>query len=321
MHIILVSNRLATAKSIVLTPTRLALGLAVLTLAVVFSSLSLSWLALRYQVPGAQAWLASASQSREVDREGALKGSLNALAKQVGTLQAQLLHLNTLGQHLTTLAGLKPGDPIRTTPVQAPLALIKGGQGGPLVLARTPEAPLSPESLARTLSSLEAQVSEQTLMFRDLEDRLMDRRIRQILLPSALPIQAKGIGSPFGRRVDPIAGVGAMHEGIDFVADVGTPVAASAGGVVKEAVHHPEYGNLIELDHGNGFSTRYAHLSKILVRPGQMINRGQEIALSGNTGRSTGPHLHFEVRYQGAAQNPAKYLDLAARYGIRVARR
>ena len=155
----------------------------------------------------------------------------------------------------------------------------------------------------------------------DLEDRLMDRRIRQILLPSALPIQAKGIGSPFGRRVDPIAGVGAMHEGIDFVADVGTPVAASAGGVVKEAVHHPEYGNLIELDHGNGFSTRYAHLSKILVRPGQMINRGQEIALSGNTGRSTGPHLHFEVRYQGAAQNPAKYLNLAARYGIRVARR
>jgi murein DD-endopeptidase MepM/ murein hydrolase activator NlpD len=116
------------------------------------------------------------------------------------------------------------------------------------------------------------------------------------------------MGSGFGWRVDPFVGVGAMHEGIDFVADIGTPVVAAAGGVVIWADKHPQYGNLVEIDHGNDFTTRYAHLSKILIKDGQVVKRGQNIALSGNTGRSTGPHLHFEVRLNGVAQNPLRFL-------------
>ena len=92
------------------------------------------------------------------------------------------------------------------------------------------------------------------------------------------------------------------------MADVGTPVAAAAGGVVQFAGYHPQYGNMIDIDHGNDLVTRYAHLSKVLVKEGEVIQRGRRIAESGTTGRSTGPHLHFEVRYRGAAQKPERFL-------------
>jgi lysostaphin len=99
-----------------------------------------------------------------------------------------------------------------------------------------------------------------------------------------------------------------MHEGIDFIVDVGTPVLAAAGGVVQFAGFHPQYGNMIDIDHGNDLVTRYAHLSKVLVKEGDLLQRGRRIGDSGNTGRTTGPHLHFEVRYRGLAQNPMKFL-------------
>jgi murein DD-endopeptidase MepM/ murein hydrolase activator NlpD len=101
-----------------------------------------------------------------------------------------------------------------------------------------------------------------------------------------------------------------MHEGIDFLAEPGSTVVAAAGGVVQFAGFHPQYGFMIDLDHGNDLVTRYAHLSKLFVKPGDVILRGRRIALSGSTGRSTGPHLHFEVRFRGAAQNPARFLAL-----------
>jgi murein DD-endopeptidase MepM/ murein hydrolase activator NlpD len=99
-----------------------------------------------------------------------------------------------------------------------------------------------------------------------------------------------------------------MHEGIDFIADSGTPVVAAAGGIVQFAGYHPQYGHLVEVDHGNDLVTRYAHLSKMLVEEGAIVHRGRKIGEVGSSGRSTGPHLHFEVRYKGAAQNPARFL-------------
>jgi murein DD-endopeptidase MepM/ murein hydrolase activator NlpD len=99
-----------------------------------------------------------------------------------------------------------------------------------------------------------------------------------------------------------------LHTGLDFAADVGTPILAAAGGVVLSAGPHPQYGQLVELDHGNGLVTRYAHTSKMLVRQGDLVKRGQKIAEVGTTGRSTGPHLHFEVLVEGVQQNPAKFL-------------
>jgi lysostaphin len=111
-----------------------------------------------------------------------------------------------------------------------------------------------------------------------------------------------------------------MHEGIDFLADAGSPVAAAAGGVVVFAGFHPQYGYVIDIDHGNDLVTRYAHCSKLLVKEGDVVARGRKIAETGSTGRSTGPHLHFEVRFRGAAQNPGKFL-LSSAPGAQAAAR
>jgi murein DD-endopeptidase MepM/ murein hydrolase activator NlpD len=116
------------------------------------------------------------------------------------------------------------------------------------------------------------------------------------------------VGSGFGFRIDPFTGRGALHMGLDFPADVGTPIKAAAGGMVVNTEVHPAYGHMVEIDHGNGLVTRYAHTSKVLVKQGDLVRRGQVVAQVGNTGRSTGPHLHFEVLVDGVPQNPARFL-------------
>ena len=108
-----------------------------------------------------------------------------------------------------------------------------------------------------------------------------------------------------------LTGRAALHTGLDFAADPGTQIQAAAGGVVQSTDYHPQYGNLLEIDHGNGLVTRYAHTSKILVRTGDLVKRGQVVALVGTTGRSTGPHLHFEVLVEGVPQDPARFLAVA----------
>jgi murein DD-endopeptidase MepM/ murein hydrolase activator NlpD len=211
-------------------------------------------------------------------------------------MQAQLLRLDSLSERVSTLAGVKPQE----RPVD-----LRGGQGGPLLLAQPQTAPEFDLVLDRLARHLEYRTDSLTA----LESQLLDQQIRRSLLPTVTPILGNYVGSGFGWRVDPIVGAGAMHEGIDFAADIGTPVVAAAGGVVVLAEKHPQYGNLVEIDHGNDFTTRYAHMSKMTVKEGQVIRRGKEIGLSGNTGRSTGPHLHFEVRFKGVAQNPARFLQ------------
>lgn len=116
------------------------------------------------------------------------------------------------------------------------------------------------------------------------------------------------VGSGFGIRTDPWTGHAALHAGLDFPAPPGTPVHAAAGGIVVTKEWHPAYGNLLELDHGNGLVTRYAHNSSVDVPLGALVKRGQRVAQVGNTGRSTGPHLHFEVLVEGAPQDPARFL-------------
>jgi murein DD-endopeptidase MepM/ murein hydrolase activator NlpD len=145
-----------------------------------------------------------------------------------------------------------------------------------------------------------------------LEAQLFSQTLNKKLLPTMLPVNAHFNASGFGMRIDPITGQQAMHEGIDFIADTGAPVVAAAGGVVQFAGFHPQYGHMIDIDHGNDLVTRYAHLSKMLVEEGAIVNRGRRIAETGSSGRSTGPHLHFEVRFKGAPQNPTRFL-LAAK--------
>jgi murein DD-endopeptidase MepM/ murein hydrolase activator NlpD len=152
-----------------------------------------------------------------------------------------------------------------------------------------------------TLSDRNADV------FTLIESRLFEKRLEALMVPSSPPIDGP-VGSGFGFRTDPFTHSPALHTGLDFPADVGTPILAAAGGVVLSAGPHPQYGQLVELDHGNGLVTRYAHTSKMLVHQGDLVKRGQPIAEVGTTGRSTGPHLHFEVLVEGVQQNPAKFL-------------
>jgi murein DD-endopeptidase MepM/ murein hydrolase activator NlpD len=164
------------------------------------------------------------------------------------------------------------------------------------------------EELQREIDRLAVAVENKTDELTILESRLLEKRVKERLLPTTLPVKDAYFGSPYGFRSDPIAGLRAIHEGIDFNAETGTPVVVAADGVVLSAAYHAEYGNLVEVDHGEGLTTRYAHLSKVDVKPGALLKRGVRIGAVGSTGRSTGSHLHFEVRMLGVAQNPANFL-------------
>jgi murein DD-endopeptidase MepM/ murein hydrolase activator NlpD len=127
------------------------------------------------------------------------------------------------------------------------------------------------------------------------------------MVPSALPVNAS-MGSGFGFRADPFTGRPSLHAGLDFPADPGTPILAAAGGVVSAVETHPQYGLMVEIDHGRNLITRYAHASRFHVKLGDLVKRGDKIAEVGSTGRSTGPHLHFEVLVDGVPQDPARFL-------------
>ena len=301
MHLILVSNRLATAKTLTITPKRVMAVCGALAALVLLGAFALSWLGLRFNLPYAAHVVAAVHEEQQRKHEGFVRDNITAMAVKLGEMQAQIVRLDAIGERVSKLSGIPAakGD--------AAAKSVSGGQGGPLI---NPSRPLAPEELLREIERLSATVDARVELLTVMESQLMEKRIKTVLLPTLLPIEGGYIGSTFGRRVDPIAGVGAMHEGIDFVADIGTPVFAAAGGVVKVAEYHPQFGYVVEIDHGNDFSSRYAHLSKFNVKAGQFVRRGQEVAASGNSGRSTGPHLHFEVLFKGVAQNPARFLQM-----------
>ncbi len=310
MNIILVSSRLKTAKTLHVTPRFLlwaVFGFIILSFA---TSFVFSWVGIRFNLPFASDLVVMVQQQHNEKYEEYLRDNVSAMAVKLGEMQAQVLRLDSLSERISKLSGVPlPKNELGIKPG-------KDGKGGPLV---RPSAPLSAGELQREIDRLGELVEQRNDELTALESQLMERRIKTSLLPTIVPIEADHIGSSFGRRIDPIAGIGAMHEGIDFVADTGTRVIASAGGVVAVAETHPQYGKMIEIDHGNDFSSRYAHLSKISVKAGQIVRRGQPIGASGNTGRSTGPHLHFEVRFKGVAQNPARFLQMGTQTALATA--
>ncbi|MCM1449992.1 MAG: M23 family metallopeptidase [Clostridiales bacterium] len=166
-------------------------------------------------------------------------------------------------------------------------------------------------NVSRKMSALEQSIFTQIGSFEQLRQLAVDRQDRLSHIPSIQPVANKDLrqmASGYGRRVDPIYGTVRFHEGMDFSAPIGTPVYATGDGVVTSAGRSMSgYGNMIEMDHGFNYTTRFAHLSQVLVKPGQHVKRGDLIGKVGNTGKSTGPHLHYEVRLKGVAQNPVNY--------------
>ena len=306
MDIILVSNKFAKARSVTLTKMHLTV-LAVLAMVLfVGAVLSAEYVIVRLQPNrisnGLRVWLAAAQQEEQRQQQAYMRESLDTMAKRLGQMQAQLLRLDTLGARLAKMTGMKPQE---FSFEQAP------AQGGPYLPAPM-QADVSLTNMEQQLANLSGLLGDRGDKLVALETLLMQNSLNQRLLPSVAPITDGWYSSNFGWRVDPFTGKNAMHEGVDFMVQAGTPIYASAGGVVVYAEYHPQYGNMIEIDHGNDIITRYAHASRLLVKVGAVVRRGQEIAKVGSTGRSTGNHLHFEVRYKGLAQNPVRFLQKAA---------
>ena len=307
MNIIVVSGAMGRARTLTLDWRHWTFGgLGLLTLFFAFTLL-FNYLTLRYAAainhPLLQSILLADQRQEALKAQEIVQGHLNAMAIKLGELQAQMLRLDGLGERLAEMAGLKPKDmPPPVEPGKAP------GRGGP---APTLARDLSVEEFGDLLGTLSRQVEERSDQLGVLEALLVNTSASKKFLPTLSPIEEGWFSSNYGWRIDPFSGQKSFHEGIDFPAEVGTPVVAAASGKVIFAEVHPQYGKMIEIDHGNGLVSRYAHCSVLLVKEGDLVVRGQQVARVGTTGRSTGPHLHFEVRLNGAPQNPARFLKTA----------
>jgi murein DD-endopeptidase MepM/ murein hydrolase activator NlpD len=220
------------------------------------------------------------------------------------------MRLDAQSERLAKLAGEKKGQssitksnaPSLNSPISKPSA---ANRGGPLVL----NSPYSEMDLQKHIAELTARVEFETEYLSELEATLLQQSMLKGVLPNSSPIHAAFNSSSYGWRIDPFNGNKAFHEGLDFSANAGAPIFAAAGGIVSAAETMPDYGKIVIVSHGSGLETRYAHTSKILVKVGERVEKGQVLALVGNTGRSTGPHLHYEIRLNGNALDPRKYLN------------
>ncbi|MGE5625189.1 MAG: M23 family metallopeptidase [Bacillota bacterium] len=238
------------------------------------------------------------AQADEITRtKRQAQADVDALSGKVAELQAHIMRLDAMGAQLTTLAGLKRGEFNFST--QPP----EGGpeNSGPVQHTAMPD-------FLTSLDQLSAEVQDREQKLGVLENLFLNRNVQLAAQPAGPPVTGGYISSTFGMRIDPFSGDLSMHSGMDFAGSEGEAVEAVAAGVVTWAGDRSGYGNMVEIDHGNGYATRYGHNQTILVHVGEIVKKGQEIALMGSTGRSTGPHVHFEVLYNGLAVDPAKFV-------------
>ena len=303
MNIILVSNSLGKSRTIQLNKAQVTLAAAFVLLVVpVLLASSLYYFSLHFAADIKSPYLQSffAATMPQQKKAAYFKDDLSSLAVRVGKMQAQLFRLDALGERLSKTAGLKPQEFNFQHPP---------GQGGAIPSKTLGD--LSPAEVSDQLQQLSSKIVDRSDRLAVLDALLSKEYQKEIRLPSAAPVTTEWHSSDFGFRIDPFTGKKSLHEGIDFSAETGAPIKAAAAGIVVYSEYHHDYGNMIEIDHGNGLVSRYAHASQRLVKLGDVVLKGQQIAKVGSTGRSTGPHLHFEVRFKGVAQNPARFLQAA----------
>lgn len=287
-------------------------------------------------VPAAQASLAAASRN-QATLDAALgdgvrgagprdatfvRENLAVLAGRVGALQAQVVALDSMNRRLMALAAdqdeplftgtsamaLKPGPLEAGVPQQLLVRTAEPASAAVLDHTRLPQTP-SAEAIGRQLDTLQREVSARSDALASLDPALIQASGTALRWPTAAPItDFPYLSSSYGWRRHPITGRQTMHEGLDFAAPRGTPIKAAAGGVVIESRFVNGYGNLVEIDHGDGLITRYAHASRLYVKQGDVVQRGQRVAAVGSSGLSTGPHLHFEVKLAGQPLDPRLFL-------------
>lgn len=236
-----------------------------------------------------------------------LRENVSLLASKVGTLQAKLMSIDSLGQRVAREAGVAYTDPELVKQLSQTHEATEVMDD--VFTDRQPPTVESAQELGRKLDEIQLRLSRQADNLKLLDVALTRRSAAQARLPTAMPItDYPYLSSSYGWRLNPVTGRSSMHEGLDFSAPAGTPILAAAGGVVLESKYHSGYGNMVEIDHGEGFVTRYAHASTLRVKKGALVERGQLIADVGTSGRSTGPHLHFEVRLAGQPMDPRLFL-------------
>ena len=256
---------------------------------------------------------------------------LDAYAKELGELQARMMRLDAQSQRLAKLASgndtrvinnpnfksradLKLLSNVKssaisnsrvkvTIPANASSEL--EGRGGPLINSR----PMTELDLQAAIVELTKAVDARDESLSSIEAKILQQSVLKDMLPNSSPVEAGYNSSSYGWRIDPFNGSKAFHEGLDFPAATGTVIHAAADGIVSMAEHSAAYGNIVKVEHGSGLETRYAHASKLLVKVGERVIKGQAVALVGSTGRSTGPHLHYEIRFNGNSLDPRQYLQ------------
>ncbi len=239
------------------------------------------------------------SQKSEIaDTRQQTEDTLDALAIRLGQMNARVIRLDALGRRLTEMADLEDGEfDFDTEPAI----------GGPEEPSATASAVAVPEVLM-ALAALDRQLDDREAQLGVLESVLLNQSLSDRVYPQGRPVKAGWMSSYFGRRTDPFTGKAANHRGVDFAGKAGAEIIAVADGVVTWSADRYGFGNLVEINHGNGYSTRYAHNSSNLVKVGEEVRKGQVVALMGETGRATGPNLHFEVLRNGQRVNPVSFI-------------
>ncbi len=312
MKIIIVSKKHGQARSFTLGGwTRALLSVCLLGIPVTAAGfLGYSWLVEQgersdvFTAETRQAWEAALAEQKAQVEETRTQAQTQvaALTLRMAELQARLMRLDALGEHLTTIANLDQGE----FDFSQPPAL-----GGPEI--GTMGDPYSPPDFINIIDQLSSQIENREQQLATLDALLAKRKLQEDIFLAGRPIKKGWMSSRFGRRTDPFSGQVAWHGGVDFAGKEGSEIIAVAAGVVTWAEERHGYGQMVEINHGGGFTTRYAHNKENLVKVGDVVKKGQIIALMGSSGRSTGPHVHFEVYKNGRAVDPATYIHRASR--------
>jgi len=299
MNIILFTNRRGQVWSFEISPVHFVLqlvaGLAIMLGVALYAGTRLASTETDYLADWQDTVRSQQSEIAEVRRNA--QADLDALALRLGHMQAQMLRLNALGERLVIQGNLDKDE----FDFDAEPAV--GGPGSPVAT----ESVAYPDFLGM-LDELGAGINDREQKLSVLETLLMSRSLDERVMPSGRPVEDGWLSSNYGKRNDPFSGKQEFHKGLDFAGKKGSEVIVVGDGVVTWAGNRSGYGNLVEVSHGNGYVTRYGHNQKHLVKVGDTVRKGQQIALMGSTGRSTGPHVHFEVMRDGKTVNPAKYI-------------
>lgn len=278
----------------------LSLSAIALTAALAYAGFSLGQMSVDFRPELSRALVKEQIRQQGAQVDLAIKDAeenVNALALKLGEMQAHMIRLDALGERLVDMAKLDPGEfDFKVSPAR----------GGPNP-ASALESYSVPDFVA-SLGTLSAQLDVRAPQLAALEEFLMSEMLQDEVHPAGRPVVSGWISSGYGKRTDPLSGKRAVHYGLDFAGRSGSSVVSVAAGVVIRSQYYEGLGNIVELHHGNDYVTRYAHNKKNLVKLGETVKKGQAIATMGNSGRSTGPHVHFEVLHNGKPVNPIQYV-------------